>query len=142
MAMAYFQVDLSVKPEKEFQAELVLPAALKGQDYQFLIVKEGGQEGIVKLEASADAIEKIGKQKQCRKLTKKQMEKLMASYPPPRIKEKYREKVETVVGDGDAAVAVQVFELDRKGKQIIDTVQTVRAGFYMIDVPVLIKGAR
>jgi len=142
MTMAYFQVDLSVKPGSGGQAELVLPKALKGLDYQFIIVKDGGQEGIIKFEAPAEAIKKLEKHKQCKKLTTKQMEKLMDSYLPPRTKKKYREKVEIVEGEGEAVSAVKVFELDQKGQQIIDTVQTVRAGFYMIDVPLLVKSGK
>ena len=137
MAMAYFQVDLSVNPGSEGRAELVLPKALAGLDYQFLIVKEGAAEGIVKFQGASDAIKKIQKNKQCKKLTKKQMDKLKGTYPQPRLKKKFREKVEFLEGEGDAPTAVKVFELDKKGKRIVDTVQTVRAGFFMIDVPVL-----
>ena len=137
MAMAYFQVELSVNPGSEGRAELVLPKALAGLDYQFLIVKEGAAEGIVKFQGAAEAIKKIQKNKQCKKLTKKQMDKLKGTYPQPRLKKKYREKVEFLEGEGDAPTAVKVFELDKKGKRIVDTVQTVRAGFFMIDVPVL-----
>lgn len=139
MVMAYFQVDLSVKPLSRGQAEVVPPKVLEGRDYQFIIVKEGVEEGIIQLNAPSDVMRQIEKDKQCRKLKKDEMKKLMETYPRPRIKKKYHEKTEVLKGKDEEATPIKVVDLDHNGNQIIDTVQTVRAGFYMIDVPVLQK---
>jgi hypothetical protein len=59
-------------------------------NYRFIIVKEGGEEGIVKLEGPDAALKQAEKSKNFKKLTPRQLETLRASYPTPRMKMKYR----------------------------------------------------
>ncbi len=137
MVTAYFRVDLLVNPLTGGQAELVVPKTLEGHDYRFIIVKDGAEEAIIQLKAPSDFIKQVEKDKKCKKLTKEEMTKLMESYPRPRIKKKFQEKVEKINGEGETPTFVKVFELDTSGNKIVDTVQTVRAGIHMIDVSVL-----
>jgi hypothetical protein len=136
MAVAYFQVSLSVQPKEKGQARLVPPSIMAEHDHQYIIVKDGGKEGIVKLEAPTGVIKEIQKDKDCKKLTTRQMQQLKKSYPSPKLKKKYR--VQEQRPDVDEAVTVGGGPVvDATGSPIVDTFQTVRAGFYMIDVPVM-----
>ncbi len=133
MAIAFFQIPLSVKPTGGGDAELVAPEVLQGLNYRYVIVKEGGEEGIIKLEESQQVRRKVAEQQDCKKLTAKQVEELKQNYPRPKLKEKYRTHQQVEEED---EVTDEPFELDDKGNRIIDTIQTVRSGFYLIDVPV------
>ena len=137
MAISYFEIQLSVKPKAGGEAELFLPKALQSQDYQFVMVREGGQEGVIRLDAPTDVAKKIAKDKKCNKLSQKKMEKVLESYPPPRLKKKFRVKV--LDADAEEIAGDDRFELDKKGKPIIDTFQTIRSDFYLIDVPIMAK---
>jgi len=132
MAVAFFQVQLSVQPKEGGEAELVLPKVLHELPYQFVAVKDGGEEGIIKLDTSEGNLKKLEKEKSCKKLTEPEMEALNKSYPAPKLKQKYRlpspEEVET---------SSEPFALDDRGNRILETWQTVRSGFYLIDIPVL-----
>lgn len=133
MAVAIFQIPLSVKPNAGGEAQLVPPEILQDLNYRFIIVKEGGEEGIVKLNEPQQGLQKVAEQRDCKKLTAKQLEDLKQSYPRPKIKQKYRIREQVQEENGATA---EPFELDDKGNRIIDTFQTVRSGFYLIDVPV------
>ena len=133
MAVAFFQIPLSVKPKAGGEAELVPPQALQDLNYRFVIVKEGGEEGIVKLEESRQVLQKVAEHEDCKKLTERQLEELKQSYPQPKLKQKYRTREQ--IEEEDEATA-EPFDLDDKGNRIFDTFQTVRSGFYLIDVPV------
>jgi hypothetical protein len=132
MAVAFFQVQLSVQPKEAGEAELVLPKVLHELPYQFVAVKDGTEEGIIKLDTSESNLKKLEKEKSCKKLTEPQMAALKKSYPVPKLKQKYRlpspEEVET---------SSEPFALDDRGNRILETWQTVRSGFYLIDIPVL-----
>lgn len=132
MAVAFFQVQLSVQPKEAGEAELVLPKVLHELPYQFVAVKDGCEEGIIKLDTSESNLKKLEKEKSCKKLTEPQMAALNKSYPVPKFKQKYRspspEEVET---------SSEPFALDDRGNRILETWQTVRSGFYLIDIPVL-----
>lgn len=140
MAKSYFEVKLSVKPEGGGAARLVIPNVLQRLDYQFVMVQEGGREGVILLDESTDTAKKVARDKKCKKLTKKQMEKVLAGYPPPRLKKKFRFRELNAKAE-DLDVADQ-FEVDKKGEHIVDTFQTIRSDFYLIDVPVLAKNAK
>ncbi len=135
MSVAFFQISLSVQP-KGGEAELVPPKVLQDLNYRFVIVKDGGEEGIVKLEESEAVLKKVEKDKDCKKLTKKQMEALQKKYPQPKLKQKYRMRTQTEE-QGETETVSEPFEVDDKGNKIIDTFQTVRSGFYLIDVPIV-----
>jgi len=132
MAVAFFQVQLSVQPKEAGEAELVLPKVLHELPYQFVAVKDGCEEGIIKLDTSESNLKKLEKEKSCKKLTEPQMAALNKSYPVPKLKQKYQspspEEVET---------SREPFALDDRGNRILETWQTVRSGFYLIDIPVL-----
>jgi hypothetical protein len=135
MAIAFFRVQLSVQPRAGGAAELVVPNVLQGLNYQFIIVKEGGEEGVVRVEASAADLEKIEKDQNCKKLTDPQMKELKnSSYPPPKLKQKYR--LQTQAKSETEGIS-EPFVVDEQGNRVIDTWQTVRSGFYLIDVLVL-----
>ncbi len=135
MPIAFFQVNLSVQPKYGGEAEFFLPEALKDLPCHFVIIKDDGEEGIVKIEQSDAILKEVGKEKSCKKLTAKQMETLRRTYPQPRLKKKYRERIPTEESNESEPIDDE-FEVDNDGNRIIDTFQTVRSGFYLIDVPV------
>lgn len=134
MANPYYQVTLSVQPKSGGAAELVPPQALQGLDYRYVIVGDGGTEGIVRVEASEEQLKKIEADPLCKKLTAKQLESLLKSYPAPKLKKVYRQC--SLINDREDK-PVNPYEMDNKGNRIVDTVQVIRAGFYLIDVPVI-----
>ena len=129
MGKAIFQVALSVEAVGQGNARLVPTKALKDLHYRFVTVKDGGDEAIVVVEASDAELKALEKDKSCRKLTPKQADSLRHSYPAPKVKKKFRAIPPAAKPAGGQ------FETDKHGKPIVDTVQTVRSGFYLIDVP-------
>jgi hypothetical protein len=128
MAVAFFQVQLSIQPKEHGEAELILPKAFPEINHQFIIVKEGGEEGIIKIETSEANLKKLENNESCKKLTESEMKALKESYPNPKLKQKYRFPTQA---------ESEPFVVDQQGERLIDTWQTVRSGFYLIDVPVL-----
>ncbi len=126
MAKSLFQVTVSVKPKVGGQAELTPAKSLKGVEYRFVAVKEGGDEAIVMVEGPEAELKALEKDKHCRKLTPKQADTLRHSYPALKVKKKFR-----LQPSGGR------YETDENGQPIVDTIQTVRSGFYLIDVPVV-----
>jgi hypothetical protein len=86
MLDAFFRVRLSVRPKGGGEAELVPPNILQDLHYRFVIVKEGGEEGIVRIEEPEAVLETIEQYKDCHKLTEEQMEALQKEYPTPKLK--------------------------------------------------------
>jgi hypothetical protein len=84
MPTAFFQVCLSVQPTRGGEAEIGVPQALRGLNYGFVIVKDGGQEGIIKIEGAETLLRQVEKDHDCKKLTAKQAEALQGGYPQPR----------------------------------------------------------
>lgn len=68
-----------------------------------------------------------------RKGPRKTADATRKNYPQPKQKSKFRMKSQ-VLKQREAA---EQDELDEKGSKIIDTIQTVRSGFYLIDVPII-----
>lgn len=134
MPTTYIQAKLTVQPTAG-QAELVVPEVLRGLNYRFVIIKDGGEECIVQLDAPAATLENIGQDPACTRLSAKQAKSLLASYPPPRIKRLFRIEAPTV--NDPAAPLIEQVALNEQGRQIIDTFQTVRSGFYLIDVSIV-----
>jgi hypothetical protein len=138
MPVALFKVKLSVKPGGGGQAELVVPKVLRELDYHFVIVKDGGAEGIVQVDAPKATIDEIEAGRSSEKLTAKQAQALRESYPPPRLKQRYRVITTPIEAEGGTLGAqVEQYATDDQGKPVVDTYQTVRADFYLIDVPVV-----
>jgi hypothetical protein len=133
MPVVYYQARLKVQPTTSGNAELAVPKALRNLNYHFVLVKDGGEEGIVAVDEPKAALDTIGEDKALTRLTPKQADTLRQSYPPPRLKQRFRQ--DTAASDEPAPA--EQFALDDKGKRIVDTVQTVRSGFYLIDVPVV-----
>jgi hypothetical protein len=129
MTKSFFQVGVSVEPLAHGQAHLTPVKALKGLNYRFVAVKEGGDEAIVVVEGSDAELKALEKDKSCRKLTPKQAASLRQAYPALKLKKKFRASAPGVTPVSGP------FETDEHGKPIVDTVQTVRSGFYLIDVP-------
>ena len=136
MPMAYFKVPLTVRQEGAREAALVPPKVLAGLNYRFVVVKDGGEEAIVRVDEPSSALAKVEKDKRCTRLTRKQLDTVRSGYPPPKLKERYRPQPSAEATAG-AGAAVGVFELDNRGAAIVDVVQTVRSGLYLIDVPVV-----
>jgi len=130
MTQALFQVVTSVRPKGGGEAELVLPKVLSGVAYRIVVVKEGGEEVIVAVEGANAELKALTQDQNCHKLTPKQADTLRKNYPAPNLKKKYRPR------PADAAPEGGQFETDDQGRPIMDTFQTVRSGFYMIDVPI------
>jgi hypothetical protein len=135
MSVAFFQVKLSIKPIGGGQATLVVPKVLRDQHYRFVVVKDGGEEAIIQLDAPKDTLDAIGKDKACTKLTAKQADTLRESYPPPRLKQLFRTAVPSA--DESGVLSAEEYAADDQGNRIVDTIQTVRSSFYLIDVPVV-----
>jgi hypothetical protein len=136
MPTAFFQVCLSVQPTRGGEAEIGVPQALRGLNYGFVIVKDGGQEGIIKIEGAETLLRQVEKDHDCKKLTAKQAEALQGGYPQPKIKKRYRARPQPQ-GASELEPVGAIFDADEAGRPIVDAVQTVRAGFYLIDVPIL-----
>ncbi len=136
MPTAFFQVRVSVQPKSGGEAELMPPPAIQGLNYQFVLVKDGGEEAIMKLDGPDSALKQVEKDKDCKKLTPRQVETLRTTYPKPKLKMKYRAQLQ-LQESGEAIPVPASFEVDEAGNKIVETVQTVRSGFYLIDVPVL-----
>jgi len=134
MSESFFKISLSLE-SKGGQARLIPPKVLKNTDFKFVIVKEGGREAIVSIEGSPAKLKNLEKCKDCQKLTSKQVQSLKKTYPPPRLVQKYRLRTQSPAGSKDVNVPAQR-ETDEKGNPIIDTYQTVRCGFHLIDVPI------
>jgi hypothetical protein len=136
MAVAYFQIPLSVKPSGGGEAVLVGPKALQELSHRFVLVKDGGEEGIVRVEEPETVLKKIEKEKGCKRLTPRQAEAARKSYPRPKLKNRFRMRSPVRRPEG-AAAGEDLYGIDEKGNRILDTFQTVRSGVYLIDVPVL-----
>ena len=115
MAKAYLRVTLEVRPTGGGAAELVPPPALEDVDYRYVVVKDGAAEGIVVIEETPAVVSRLQKAEGITKLTAKQLHNVRTGYPAPRMKQ----KVQT-----------------EEGRPVEETMQTVRSGFYLIDVPV------
>lgn len=61
MASAFFLVPLSVQTKDYGEAELATPEVLQNVNHQFVIVKEGGEEGIIQVETSEANLQDIEK---------------------------------------------------------------------------------
>ncbi len=137
MPVQFFKVPLSVQPKGGGEAEFVPPKVLQELSYRFLIVKDGAAEAIIEIEESEAVLETIEKAQDCQKLSEAQMKELKDTYPKPKLKQKYRLRVQTQEGE-EAEAPAEAYEVDEQGNKIVDTFQTVRAGFYLIDLPVSI----
>jgi hypothetical protein len=135
MATGYFQVVLQVRALKSAEAQLLAPRILDGLNFAFVVVKDDGTEGIVRVEEPESELKKIAHSNDCKKLTPKQLTETQAGYPAPRLKYRYGRAKDPVSGHFD-------FATDAQGNRVVEAVQTVRAGFYMIDVPVIGQPAR
>jgi hypothetical protein len=135
MPVAVFQVPLSVQPKGGGEAELVPPPIVQGLNFHFLLVKDGGGEGIIQVEGAEAQLKPVERDKACRKLSAKQLETLRASYPAPKLKQKFRLHPQAAEGN-PAEAGVGMVAVDEAGERIVETLQTVRAGFYLIDVPI------
>ena len=135
MPVAFFQIPLSVQPGESGYAGLVPPQAVAGLNYRFVIVKEGGEEAIVQIDAPDAELKQVAADAKCKKLTAKQMEALRKSYPPPKLKRKLRAPVQS--RETGEAAAKGPPAVDQPDSMLTNTFQTVRSGFYLIDVPVL-----
>ena len=128
MATAYFQVQLSVQPTEGGEAKLVVPKVLNALEHQFILVQEGGEEGLIQVEASTTELRKLEKDKHCKKLSKADLDALKNTYSTPKLKQKFHSLSESEEGEA---------EVSDPDNRPIDTLQTVRSGFYLIDVPIV-----
>jgi hypothetical protein len=131
MARVSYQVRITIQPRPGGGADVVLPTVLRKLKYDFVAVKEGGEEAIIRVDEPAEVQKRVGQSQACTRLTPAQLTALRASYPPPKIKERYRTLAPP------AAAGDTLFETDEKGQPVVEHFQTVRAGFYLLDVPVL-----
>ncbi len=135
MPVKFFKVPLSVNSKGGGETTLVPPEILKNLGYQFVIVRDDGAEGIIQLEASDPVIEEVTANQDFQPLTEDQMQELKVSYLPPKLKQKYRFRSEIL--EAESEIPGESYEFNEQGERIIDTVQTVRVGFHLIDVPVV-----
>jgi hypothetical protein len=137
MAATHFRIRLTVQPSGGGEARLVPPKVLQGLRYRFVLVKDGGEEGIVQLDEPRSVLEKIQRTKDCTKLTEKQLETVMSGYPAPKLKQRYRLRPLVQEMGSHAEATAEPYELDDQGIRIVDDFQTVRVGLYLIDMPVV-----
>ncbi len=131
MSHGFFKLQLSVKPKPGGVAEIAVPEPLAGLDWGFVAVKDGAEEGIATVEASDSAMKKLEKASGVERLTKQQADALLKAYPALRTKKKFRRSAPA----DDTSAKNATHDLDERGNPIVDVVQTVRAGFHLIDVP-------
>ena len=134
--MAYFRVPLEVRPVGGGRAELSPPPALEGTGYRFVAVKDGGEEAVIEVDAQQRVLGRVAADGSCTRLSGDEAEALRASYPAPRLKQRRVEAMRFEVPSGPEPVPGPAAE-DR-----FETVQTVRCGFYLIDVPVAVEGGQ
>jgi len=167
MPVAFFQVPLSVQPKSGGTAEILVPEVLRDLNYGFVIVKEGAEEGIDRVDVSETDLKKITGEANCTRLDLASMKALYESYPKPKLKQQYQTKAPTpqplpataaiprppqVAGEAmepppsqppqaevGGNIPGQQFETDDQGNPVLITLQTVRSGFYLIDVPIVEK---
>jgi len=140
MPVGYFQVKLSLRPTAGGGAELLPPQAIQELPHHFVIVKEGGEEALIRVEASYEILKKLG-QETAKGLEPSELEALRASYPKPKLKSRYRTRPYRAAAR-DGPLGVREFELDEAGNKIVDAVQTVRVGLHLIDVPLVAEALR
>ena len=132
MAETYLRVSLGVQPTQGGAAELVPPPELAGVDFRYVVVKEGGEEGIVVVDGEPSLIARLQTAPAITKLTAGRLAAVRDGYPPPRLKQRYRLQTAAPVEEALSSP----YATDGEGKRVVDTLQTVRSGFYLIDVPV------
>lgn len=132
MAKAFFLVKVGVR-SRGAQANLVLPKALSEVKHQFLAVRDGGKEALVQVDAPKITLDKLATHEACKKVTAAQKTKLRGDIRP-KVKKKFRKKKS---GRGEGGEAIEEIELDKTGKPVAESRQTVRVGYRLIDVPVV-----
>jgi hypothetical protein len=137
MVEVFFQVRLTVEPKSDGDAALVPPDGLAGIDFSYVAVKDGGEEAIIRLSPTPGVMQALERRKEFTRLAPKRREQLRASYSAPRIKKQLRMRSNTSDLKPGGNPPKERFELDYHGNQIVDTFQTVRSGFYLIDVPII-----
>lgn len=130
MATKYYEVDLQFEATGAGQAEIVVPQVLADKEWHYVLVHDGEPKAIVQVEAGTQDHKTIGADAACRSLNKTQMTALKKKYPAPKLKQKYR-----LV---EAGLTVEEGEIEAmQGEPVLETFQTVRWRFYLIDVPVV-----
>ena len=125
----YFRVQLALQTLNGGRATLDVPAALRAVPHEFVLVNGGGAEAIVRVEQPESVLKTLAHEASCTKLTPKQLEDTRARYAAPSLKRRFRPV--------DASQPSKGFASDKHGRPIVETVQTVRSGIYLIDVPVV-----
>ena len=125
----YFRVKLALRPLDGGSATLDLPAAMRTVPHDFVLVNSGGAEAIVRVEQPDSVVKSLARETDCTKLTPRQLEEVRARFGTPSLKRRYRPV--------DASQPSKGYASDKQGHPIVETVQTVRSGFYLIDVPLV-----
>jgi hypothetical protein len=125
----YFRVQLALQTLNGGRATLDVPPALRAVPHGFVLVNGGGAEAIVRVEQTESVLKMLAHETHCTRLTPKQLEETRARYAAPSVKQRYRPV--------DAAQPSKGYATDKHGQPIVETVQTVRSGIYLIDVPVV-----
>lgn len=131
MPVAFFQTKLVLETAGG-SARLLVPEVMRKLDYSFVLARDGG-EAIIRVEAPAKTLERVAEDAACTRLTPKEAEKLRENYPPPRLKQRYR------IAADEAGVEQQTIGPD--GNPLVEILQTVRAGFHLVDLPLTSEGA-
>jgi hypothetical protein len=124
MPVVLFRVPIAVESVGG-QAAPAVPAALDGLNYRFVIARDGA-EAIVEVDAPKEALERVAADAACERLTAREAAKLREGYPPPRLKRRFRPAEAGAGGE---------YALDAQGNPVVETVQTVRAGLHLVDIP-------
>jgi hypothetical protein len=139
MPVRFFQVPLKTMPRAGGQAELTPPKPLRDLAFEYVVVQHGGKEAIVRVEAPEAELKALEKEKDLERLTPAQMRKLRDGYAKPVLK---RKLVPQPLSDRDEAAAdAGAAEAEPQVEVVEQTVQTVRSGFYLIDVPIVAEEA-
>jgi len=125
----YFRVQLALQTLNGGRATLDVPPALRAVPHAFVLVNSGGAEAIVRVEQTESGLKMLAQETNCTKLTPKQLQETRARYAAPSLKLRYRPV--------DASQPSKGYESDKQGHPIVETVQTVRSGIYLIDVPLV-----
>jgi hypothetical protein len=100
-------------------------------------VNAGAKEAIVRVEAAKQVLSRLADADECRELSIKQAQALISTYQQPKLSRKYRKPPNLSHSpSGPEPPVARGGKPEDDQEPVIETVQTVRSGFYLVDVPV------
>jgi hypothetical protein len=129
MAEKYYEVDIQFRETGTGQAEIIVPQVLTAKAWHYVQIHGDGQKALVEVDASDDEQAAIAADNAIRSLTKGQVTERQKAYPAPKLKRRYPERTAQLIAEEGKVEGAT-------GAPVLETFQTVRWRFYLIDVPV------